>query len=245
MKRHINAIIAGTAALLIIAAPASSKDKVVKSKATVSESWDAKEKRRQAELRAEANAPGPTRAEYARVCAVLAARKARENREIARYEQYKMEQKIALAEASAGRTYVVINGDLPTNAMPTRLSAAASGSDLRLVGQSQQRKANQSSGSRTTEILPPIGEGPSHPDRFARRRVQEEALDRQDAALDAQARSDVEALLQTVPFGVPVPGRPGYMSSPAPRFQGYIDVRDQSTGAVVMDPFTGEKVRVP
>ena len=55
--------------------------------------------RYQAELRREANWSGLTRKEIAKVKALLAARKARADREAALYEQFKFQQKLALAEA--------------------------------------------------------------------------------------------------------------------------------------------------
>lgn len=245
MKRYMNEIVVGTAALLILAAPGYSKDKVIKSKAPVMEAWDAKEKRREAELRAEANAPGPTREELARVRAVLAARKAREDREIARYRQYQTEQKLALAEASAPKMFIFNGGQVPGEMAPTRFSGASRSSGFQTVGVTRTAASQSIPSQGAIKIMRESREVPNYPNRFARRSAQEEGLDRQDAMLDAQARLDAEALMQSAPFGVPVPGKPGYMSSPPQNFQGFIDVRDYTPGSVVVDPYTGQKVRVP
>lgn len=59
-------------------------------------------------------APTMTRAEAEKVAAVLAVRKERADREVAAYEQFRMDQQLALAEASASRTNVVINNYMET-----------------------------------------------------------------------------------------------------------------------------------
>ena len=81
-------------------------------KAPAQEPWDQIDRRKAAEIRTELMAPTMTRAEAEKVAAVLAVRKERADREVAAYEQFRMDQQIALAEAS--RTQVVINNYMET-----------------------------------------------------------------------------------------------------------------------------------
>lgn len=48
-----------------------------------------------------------------------------------------------------------------------------------------------------------------------------------------------------VPYGVPVPNRSGFVTSPYAPNQGYVDVRGLPSGAEVKDPFTGKIFRIP
>lgn len=50
---------------------------------------------------------------------------------------------------------------------------------------------------------------------------------------------------EELPFGIPVPGRPGTVYSPYDRTAGFVDVSGMAPGTVVTDPFTGNKFRVP
>ena len=187
-----------------------------------------------AELRREANWSGLTRKEIAKVKAVLVARKARADREAALYEQFKFQQKLALAEASAPKTYIYMNGQPPA------------GGEMSMTPGGEQFPGVTYSKPRMQPYAPTRSSKTIYPDRFYRRAGTEEGLDRQDVRLDLQqSREDAEALLEMAPFGVPTPGRPGYMTSPPQRFKGYIDVRDYSPGTTVVDPYTGQHVRVP
>jgi hypothetical protein len=53
------------------------------------------------------------------------------------------------------------------------------------------------------------------------------------AAARANLRNDV-------PYGVPVPGRDGFVTSPYAPTQGFVDVRELAPGTPVQDPFTGK-----
>ena len=70
-----------------------------------------------------------TRAEAEKVAAVLAVRKERADREVAAYEQFRMDQQLALAEASASRTNVVINNymETPGKDRPAAMVSSLSG----------------------------------------------------------------------------------------------------------------------
>ena len=47
-------------------------------------------------------------------------------------------------------------------------------------------------------------------------------------------------LRRDVPYGVPVPGRDGFVTSPYAPTQGFVDVREIAPGTPVQDPFTGK-----
>ena len=66
-------------------------------------------------------------------------------------------------------------------------------------------------------------------------------MDKQAVASATQAL--FEALLPS--FGQPVPGMSGYVTGPASRNNGFIDVRGLAPGTQVRDPSTGERLRVP
>lgn len=51
--------------------------------------------------------------------------------------------------------------------------------------------------------------------------------------------------LKNYDYGKPVPGKPGFVTSPYAPTQGYVDVRDFSPGTEVKDPYTGKIFLVP
>ena len=57
------------------------------------------------------------------------------------------------------------------------------------------------------------------------------------------AAADVAKAL--IPFGVPVPGKPGFVISPYRPAAGYIDVRGFPPGTEVKDPYTSKIFLVP
>ncbi len=54
-----------------------------------------------------------------------------------------------------------------------------------------------------------------------------------------------EGNARDLPYGVPVPGRPGFVTSPYAPTRGHVDVRDFASGAEVKDPFTGKVFLTP
>ena len=62
----------------------------------------------------------------------------------------------------------------------------------------------------------------------------------------ALSAADLEKVKAGLPYGVPVPGRKGMVTSPyTPEDEKYIDVTDFATGSIVKDPYTGKFFLVP
>src|SRR5213592_92484 len=58
--------------------------------------------------------------------------------------------------------------------------------------------------------------------------------------------ADIEKAKAGLPYGIPVPGRRGMVTSPyLPEADKYIDVTDFASGSVVKDPYTGKFFLVP
>jgi hypothetical protein len=58
--------------------------------------------------------------------------------------------------------------------------------------------------------------------------------------------ADLEKAKAGLPYGVPVPGRKGMVTSPyLPEADKYIDVTDFASGSIVKDPYTGKFFLVP
>ena len=58
--------------------------------------------------------------------------------------------------------------------------------------------------------------------------------------------ADIAKAKAGLPYGIPVPGRKGMVTSPyTPEDGKYIDVTDFATGSVVKDPYTGKFFLVP
>lgn len=48
-----------------------------------------------------------------------------------------------------------------------------------------------------------------------------------------------------LPYGIPVPGKPGFVQSPHSMGQGYVDVRGFPPNTEVTDPYSGKPFLVP
>ena len=83
---------------------------------------------------------------------------------------------------------------------------------------------------------PPAVGQPSHPPK-------EEEL---TGSVRRVSAADIEKAKAGLPYGIPVPGRKGMVTSPyLPEEDKYIDVTDFASGSVVKDPYTGKFFLVP
>ena len=83
---------------------------------------------------------------------------------------------------------------------------------------------------------PPAVEQPSHPPKG------EELT----GSVRRVSAADIEKAKASLPYGIPVPGRKGMVTSPyLPEEDKYIDVTDFASGSVVKDPYTGKFFLVP
>jgi hypothetical protein len=83
---------------------------------------------------------------------------------------------------------------------------------------------------------PPAGAQPSHPPK-------EEKFTGTVRGISA---ADMEKVKAGLPYGIPVPGRKGMVTSPYTPDEGkYVDVTDFASGSVVKDPYTGKFFLVP
>ena len=82
----------------------------------------------------------------------------------------------------------------------------------------------------------PAVEQPSHPSK------QEEVT----GSVRRVSAADIEKAKAGLPYGIPVPGRRGMVTSPyLPEEDKYIDITDFASGSVVKDPYTGKFFLVP
>lgn len=184
-----------------------------------------------ASIRAEANAPGMPRADQLRVTAVVAQRAAKEKHDLAEYERFQFEQRLELAKASAPQIIIYNNGAAPREGAQLD-SAGGTGESF------GGPVVKQHHGGRFRDMAEAIANA-----FFAR-----SAIDRstQEMSADASARVDqANAQDGAVPYAAPVHGKPGLVTSPSSPSSGYIDVRGYAPGSQVVDPYSGQLMRVP
>src|SRR5436190_5889311 len=96
--------------------------------------------------------------------------------------------------------------------------------------------ATQRRTSRAAPAAPPTAGQLSHPPK------QEELT----GSVRPVSAADIEKAKAGLPYGTPVPGRKGMVTSPyLPEEDKYIDVTDFASGSVVKDPYTGKFFLVP
>ena len=61
----------------------------------------------------------------------------------------------------------------------------------------------------------------------------------------SNAKRTAPSAVASLPFGVPVPNKPGYVTSPYSTDGGLVDVNGYAAGRLVKDPYTGKVFRVP
>jgi hypothetical protein len=198
------------------------------------------EQQHEADIRKEANAPGMPAADQQRIASVMADRAAREQYELAQCSKFQFNQRLELAQASAPRIYL----------------SPQEGSGEKAIGQPSSDRQKQSM-ALTGHASHPINAGgqavsgvATASDRFYLRSGLENSANQlvRDSAEREQQSSGAGREGNCgggAPFGNPVPGKPGYVTSPNPPSQGYIDVRGYSTGTEVIDPYTQQPIRVP
>ena len=69
---------------------------------------------------------------------------------------------------------------------------------------------------------------------------------KEEGTVRGLSAADMEKVKASLPYGIPVPGRKGMVTSPyLPEQDKYIDVTDFASGSVVKDPYTGKFFLVP
>lgn len=101
---------------------------------------------------------------------------------------------------------------------------------------SRATRRSTSRAASSAATTPPAEERPSHPTK------EEEAA----GSVRRVSAADFEKAKAGLPYGIPVPGRKGMVTSPyTPEDGKYIDVTDFGSGSVVKDPYTGKFFLVP
>jgi hypothetical protein len=181
--KPINTAVAITAILLAVTA--SGGQRILQPRDVVAQAL-LEEKREKAALRAEANAPGMGRAQQRRVEQVIASSARAEEHRIAEYEKFKMDQQIALAQASAPST--VTNNYFSTGteqSLATESTGSVRSSKyIKVAGvpRSDSYSVRREAPVATREQS--AGEKP-YPDEFYKMQVIQESIDRLVSRLDA------------------------------------------------------------
>lgn len=100
-----------------------------------------------------------------------------------------------------------------------------------------------------------LGNSMTKPQRRPARRKTSKAKENETATVHAvtsptpsslpRAATQAPASRRDLPYGVPIPGRPGFVTSPYSPDQGMVDVRGFGKGTEVKDPYSGKHFLIP
>jgi hypothetical protein len=104
----------------------------------------------------------------------------------------------------------------------------------------------------STEMSPDIGSQPTEPqdqdvarDAGAPPPTREIRETRETREQKAPPTSTSPPVKKDLPYATPVPGKPGFVTSPYAPYSGYVDVRGFPPGTEVKDPYTQKVFLVP
>jgi hypothetical protein len=188
------------------------------------------EKQLEASIHAEAIMAGPSRADEARIMTVMAERKAKEQRDLAEYAKFQFEQRLELAQASAPRINIYNGGG--------GLSGGGEQSGM-MEGQAPVMSGNVHRGGKFAAMAQ------QYADKYYVRQVLDQSAQQMSADASQRLQEGNAATAANAPYGSPVEGKPGMVTSPASPDAGYIDVRGYAPGSNVIDPYSGQMMKVP
>jgi len=186
------------------------------------------------------NATEPSREDAKRMAGYLAAQSAREQHMVAEQARFQFEQKLELAQASGSRNSMYA-GEGQSGETLGQAYAERHGETIAIGGHVAGHQRGQESS----------GGAINAPDRYYLQSTLEQSANQlvSDSARreqEANANANNANNENPAPFADPVPGMPGYVTSPEPiRTGGYIDVRGYNPGTTLIDPYTGQYMRVP
>jgi hypothetical protein len=100
----------------------------------------------------------------------------------------------------------------------------------------QPTRRSTSRAAPAAATAPPVAAQPSHPPKEGE----------STGTVRGVSAADLEKAKAGLPYGIPVPGRKGMVTSPyLPEDGKYIDVTDFASGSIVKDPYTGKFFLVP
>ena len=106
----------------------------------------------------------------------------------------------------------------------------------------QPTKTPQPTRRSTSRTAPAAAATPPTEPKSSHPRKEEESK----SSVQTLSAADMEKVKAGLPYGIPVPGRKGMVTSPyTPEDEKYVDVTGFASGSVVKDPYTGKFFLVP